>query len=72
MQSGGERPAWFGSGAPQTARVLARSALVLGETLLGPIIVEGPVDTTVVPPGWSCCLDAVGSLILERREGWEE
>ena len=69
MQGGGERPAWFGSGPSHTTRVLARSALVRGETLPGPVIVEGPVDTTVVPPGWTLCLDAAGSLILERREG---
>jgi N-methylhydantoinase A len=48
------------------ARLLPRSALPLGETVLGPAIVFEYSATTWCPPGWSVGHDAAGSLRLGR------
>ncbi len=58
----GVRPAYFDdiSAVP----VLTRSALA-GATP-GPILVDDPDTTTVVPPGWTASADADGNLRLER------
>ena len=56
------RPAWFGAKAPVTTAVLTRAALRAAGSVVGPAIVEGPVDTLVVPPGWSAEMDGAGSI----------
>ena len=62
------RSAWFGPDAKVEARVYERGALTGGSFLEGPAIVEGPVETTVIPPGWAASVDAAGSLRLEAGE----
>ena len=62
-----KRPAWFGPEGAVPADVVQRSAFGPGVALEGPVIVEGPVETTVVPPGWSVHVDPVGSLVIERE-----
>jgi N-methylhydantoinase A len=47
----GERDIYFGDGF-RTCPVLARERLVLGETVVGPSIIEEAGSTTLVPPGW--------------------
>jgi N-methylhydantoinase A len=61
------RPAYFGpasGGAWVPATALERAALPPGAPLAGPAIVEGRVDTIVVPPGWSARADAAGAVWL--------
>ncbi len=66
--AGGERwrPAYFDAGEAVETRAVRRRELIRGVGIDGPVIVEGPVDTTVVPPGWSVVLDEVGSLLVRR------
>jgi N-methylhydantoinase A len=65
----GARPAWFGSahggGYVETA-VYRRSALRPGDTALGPAVIEGSVETIVVPPAWRAAADEWGSVVLTR------
>jgi len=59
------REAFFGPqhGLLQTA--VFRRADIVG-THRGPLIVEEPDTTVVVPPGWAVSLDAYGSLVLTK------
>ena len=59
------RDAWFGPDGAVATDVIERAAFRPGVTLSGPVIVEGVVETTVVPPGWTVRVDAVGSLVIE-------
>ena len=60
------RPAHFGPDGSVETQVYARASLVSGSQLDGPAIIEGPVDTTVIPPGWRVRVDTVGSLEITR------
>ncbi|MBJ18258.1 MAG: hydantoinase/oxoprolinase family protein [bacterium] len=60
------RLAYFGAGEPVETKIFRRAELMRGTENPGPIIVEGPVDTTVVPPGWSMRADDLGSLHVRR------
>jgi len=44
--------------------VLDRAALEPETSLAGPAILEGRVDTIVVPPGWSARADSAGAVWL--------
>jgi N-methylhydantoinase A len=46
---------------------LLREEMPTSQDFEGPAIVEGPVDTLVVPPGWSISMDEVGSLHVLRE-----
>jgi N-methylhydantoinase A len=59
---GGARSAYFGAGSIETP-VMAR-AVVPPDPMPGPLIVEDMDATTVVPPGATCRLDALGNLII--------
>jgi N-methylhydantoinase A len=62
------RPAHFGPasrGEYVAARALERADLRAGVPVAGPAIVEGRVDTIVVPPGWSARADEAGAVWLE-------
>jgi N-methylhydantoinase A len=60
----GSREAYFGGTFGwQTAAVLDRSALTT-EPLAGPLVIEEPEATIVVPPGFSASRDATGSVVL--------
>ncbi len=60
------RPAWFGPDAAVETAVYARQQLPPGASFEGPAIVEGAVETIVVPPRWLARVDAVGGLQLSR------
>lgn len=49
--------------------VYERSALNVGDVLVGPAIVEQPDTTTVVYPNHTCTVDAVENLIISARKG---
>ena len=59
------RVAYFEAGWSE-ARVLDADALTAGERIVGPAIIEYPVATAVVRPGWSGTVDANGAVVLER------
>jgi N-methylhydantoinase A len=48
------------------AAIHDREALGDGAGVEGPAVVEGRVETIVVPPGWLAHVDATGSITLER------
>jgi len=50
------------------AQIWRRGDLPGGEPLAGPLIVEQPDATTVVPPGWGVTRDGYGNLDLCREE----
>jgi N-methylhydantoinase A len=68
VEGGGEeiRLVHFGAEGAVETRIFSRAALSAGFEGQGPAIVEGPVDTTVIPPGWRLRVDAVGSLEIKR------
>ena len=45
-----------------------RQDLGAGCRIEGPAIVTETVATTWLAPGWDCEVDALGNLLLERRE----
>jgi N-methylhydantoinase A len=58
------RSAWFGPDEAVTTRSLTRAELGVARSVAGPAIIEGPVDTLVVPPGWSATLDSAGGILV--------
>ena len=61
-----KRSVYFGhKGGLHTATVIQRAQLA-SQSLCGPLIIEEPDTTMVVPPGWEARLDALGSVVLER------
>jgi N-methylhydantoinase A len=56
------RSAWFGPDEAVATRSLTRAELGVARSVAGPAIIEGPVDTLVVPPGWSATLDSAGGI----------
>jgi N-methylhydantoinase A len=56
------------NGAEYRARVLPREAILPGEIIPGPAVVEQADSTTVVPPGWSLEADGLGNLIVSLTE----
>jgi N-methylhydantoinase A len=62
-----ERQVLFGEGWVSTP-VFARTDLRSGNRQAGPAIVEQVDSTTVIPPGWECRVDELGSLILRRSD----
>ena len=62
------RPAYFGAasdGRYIDSTAVERAALQPGSALIGPAIVEGRVDTIVVPPGWRARADDAGAIWVE-------
>jgi N-methylhydantoinase A len=60
----GTRPAWFDGRFVETA-VHDRGALVPGEVVLGPALVEERESTLVLPPGARATCDAALNLVVE-------
>lgn len=56
------------TGATTEWAVYERVALGLGATFAGPAIVAEDETSTLVPPGWTCRVDAHAYLELERKE----
>jgi N-methylhydantoinase A len=48
------------------ALFLARAALGVGETIVGPAVLEEETSTTFVPPDWRCTCLPEGDLLLEK------
>ncbi len=46
--------------------IVARAGLAPGEARPGPLIVESPDTTVVVPPAWRLSVEAGGLIVLER------
>jgi N-methylhydantoinase A len=66
----GSRAAHFGPASDHAfveAAVYRRDRLAPGEELRGPAVVEGAVDTVVVPPDWHAVVDERRGLRLVRR-----
>jgi N-methylhydantoinase A len=59
------RPAYFEETGLAPCPVLAREGLAPGYTQAGPLIVESPDTTVVVPPAWRLTVEAGGLLALE-------
>jgi N-methylhydantoinase A len=61
----GTRRVWFDGGWRDTP-IWARLELAAGTTIAGPAILEQPDATTVIEPGLTGRIDALGNLIVER------
>lgn len=56
---------WFDEDAPVDAPIYERTALPVGTTLAGPVIITQLDATTVVPPGATVTVDAALNLLME-------
>jgi len=54
------------AGHPRPVPVYARAGLGSAQRLAGPALVTETVATTWLPSGWTCTVDAVGNLVLDR------
>ena len=54
-------------GQPVGTHVVARESLAPRALTPGPLIVEEPTATTVLPPSWSCTATPQGHLVLSRK-----
>jgi N-methylhydantoinase A len=59
----GARPAYFGGGFVETA-VYAYERLGPGSRVAGPAIVEAPLTTIVIPPGYAGAVDGYRNVII--------
>ena len=64
----GRREVDFGVHGVHTAGIYDRSFLGPGAEFLGPAVVEEPMTTVVVPPGWLTAVDQYGNLHLNREK----
>lgn len=61
----GKRPVYFsGAGAFRAAPIYARAALLAGNRLKGPALIEEHASTTVLMPDDRCEVDAFGNLVI--------
>jgi N-methylhydantoinase A len=60
------REAYFEETGLVRCEVLAREALTPGAAHPGPLIVESPDTTVVVPPAWRLSVEAGGLIALEK------
>jgi N-methylhydantoinase A len=60
------REAYFKETGVVRCDVVAREALTVGAARSGPLIVESPDTTVVVPPGWRLSVEAGGLIALEN------
>jgi N-methylhydantoinase A len=61
------RMAYFEPTGHQAVEVVPRADVQTGEA--GPLIVEEPDTTVVIPPGWTVALDTFGNLVLSMAAG---
>jgi N-methylhydantoinase A len=59
---------WFESGGPAITAFYDRNALVEGDRIRGPAIIEDSWSTVVIPPGSSVWTDAHSNLQIETME----
>jgi N-methylhydantoinase A len=64
----GKREASFGPAGTVEVAAYLGDALVAGQRIDGPAIVEDPTTTVVVHPGWSLAVTETGDYLLERRD----
>ena len=55
-------------GIAASVPVLQINALPAGQRLTGPCILVDPVSTVFVAPGWSGRVDAIGNVLLSRKQ----
>ncbi len=61
----GKRPVYFSrSGGFRNAPTYARAALLAGNRIKGPALIEEHASTTMLMPGDSCEVDAYGNLVI--------
>ena len=60
----GTRPVFFGNGGFRDARIWEHAALLAGNRIRGPALIEEHASTTVLMPGDSCEVDAYGNLVI--------
>jgi N-methylhydantoinase A len=63
------RRAYFGGDVGWAEATLMTRRDLMGAPCRGPLIVEEPTTTVVVPPDWSVECDEHGNLVLRRAEG---
>ncbi len=63
----GTRPVWFAGGWHDTA-IWSRLDLPVGAVVVGPAVLEQPDATTVVDPGLTARVDALGNVVIERAK----
>lgn len=54
-------------GVQTPARIVQRDALLPGQILSGPALILEAVASTYIAPGWSCCRDESGHLLLTLK-----
>ncbi|MBL3601633.1 MAG: hydantoinase/oxoprolinase family protein [gamma proteobacterium endosymbiont of Lamellibrachia anaximandri] len=64
--SGGAKTEVSLFGVEQAVPIYEREVLFAGQSIEGPALIVETISTTWIAPGWSCLLDAVGNLLLER------
>jgi N-methylhydantoinase A len=65
--AGSRRPAVF-DGRTVDTPVVSRDDLIPGESVAGPVLVQLPTTTIVVPPRWTLQITDHGSFILSKEE----
>jgi N-methylhydantoinase A len=60
-----QRDAYFGAEAGALSAPVIRRSELRGTTLAGPLIVEDPDSTTVIPPSANAMLGALGEIVIE-------
>src|SRR6202012_3005590 len=60
----GERAAYFPETGFAATPTFARMALRAGNRIAGPTLIEEHASTTVIPPGDSVEVDALGNLVI--------
>jgi N-methylhydantoinase A len=60
----GTRKVFFGDGEFRDARIWDRTALLAGNRIRGPALIEEHASTTVLMPGDNCEVDAYGNLVI--------
>ncbi|HEY0181448.1 MAG TPA: hydantoinase/oxoprolinase family protein, partial [Rhodopila sp.] len=62
-----QRDVWFAATGFVPAEVHWRNGLAPGAAIAGPAVIEALDSTTVVPPGWTGRIDALGYIRLTRE-----
>ncbi len=63
----GRRAVWFGAGAPTETAIYRRDALIPGQQIAGPAVIEQMDTTTVAFPTDRIAVDDYANLIIEVR-----
>ncbi len=62
----GRRDVDFDQFGIHPTRIYIRDRLASGHVLAGPVVVEEPATTVVIPPGWQSRVDSLGNLRVTR------